>query len=310
MMRAWQVVACKGNCCAALLLNHFEYWHNTKLKQAKKARKKNNNLNAQDEEKVEIVSLLQFHKIPDLQFSLFYCFGKDGIAQAVRLLNKLNFISIHQSPYLKTDRTHYFQFLPANVNEWIEAHQDDVRRFVSERKFDDPRSETSTSISATSILEKRTPDAPFPKSGETVNTEITTDIPPPPPPPNNESINEFWEISLPTQVETNRDALVAAARKARRDPKEMQAAARAAILVAGARDPVALTITRLKDRHWTPFPEKVSQKKIVQKLTSSKNETKRCDKVKNQEYAKIKEITKRPAFKIGAGRASRLEHGE
>ena len=278
LMRAWQVVACGGNCCAALLLNHFEYWHNVKLEQADQARKINNNLKIRGEEEAERISLLQYHTISDLQFALLYSFGKDAIGQAVTLLKDLNFISIHQSPYLKTDRTRYFLFFADNVNEWIATHEGKIRKFVHERKFDDAKSEIRLCTFDNSIMEKRNSDDAEPEKRNTVNTEIASKRSPPPPPTSHEEIQAFWEIPLPTQVEKNREALVAAAKKAGRSPTEMQAATRAAILVVGARDFVALAIARLKDKHWTaPPPEKTLRQEIMRDV---KDPTRRMDELR------------------------------
>lgn len=101
--------------------------------------------------------------------------------------------------------------------------------------------------------------------------------------------NELWKAYLPSFMENGRDALIAAALKHNRNAEDLTAACKLAVAVPNVRDPVALAISKLKDKHWTRPPEKTTPpstpKEETQKVTSKDDA--------NRHLAKIYAIRKR-----------------
>lgn len=73
---------------------------------------------------------------------------------------------------------------------------------------------------------------------------------------------ELWNAKLPSYMENGRDALVAAALKHNRSADDVTAACLLAVAVPKVRDPVALAISKLKDKHWTKPPNKPIQASV------------------------------------------------
>lgn len=95
-MSAWQIAASDGNHCAAALLSLFEFW-----------------LQADSE---------QFHTARQIETGLLGLFAEDKIREAVRLLVAKDFVRAHKNTDAHLDRTIYYYFVPAAVNEWLETY--------------------------------------------------------------------------------------------------------------------------------------------------------------------------------------------
>jgi len=116
LIRQWQLEVCKGDECAAAMLNFFEYWHKIKVKHIEeKILKKKDFIPT-------LKDLLQWHNIPKLQEGLLNIYGDKRIRKAVKLLTNLNFISIHRNPdpRFKFDNTRFFLFNVDAVNKYLE----------------------------------------------------------------------------------------------------------------------------------------------------------------------------------------------
>ena len=126
IIRQWQLQACNGDDCAAALLNHFAYWHNIKLEQLSQAKSHNNTAERHGDRRTQMETLLQWHRSEDLQNSLLI-YGRKRIHDAIVLLEKLGFISIHKNPNpsYAFDKTKFFLFHPENVNSWLARKPDD-----------------------------------------------------------------------------------------------------------------------------------------------------------------------------------------
>ena len=124
-MRKWQVEACDGERCAALLLSFFEYWHNIKLALREKAIAANDVAENHGDERTQDESLYQFHTEKELEDGLLGLYGKTKIKDALDVLVQKNFISIHKNPNInyKFDRTRHFLFYPEAVNSWMVVHR-------------------------------------------------------------------------------------------------------------------------------------------------------------------------------------------
>lgn len=253
-----------------MLLSFFEYWHNVKLNQYEQSKAINAGSEACGEYAAEQGSLLQYHTIHDLQRGLLFFYGKDAISGGVNLLKNLGFISIHSSPYMKTDRTRFFMFYPEIVNNWIETNNAQILNFTSHRKSENAKSENRLSNLENKPLHALEAVDASADNRKTVNTKTSSLIPPRIGDGGIGGIEEFWAIPLPQPLQQSRDALVAAARKAGRSAQEMRAAGLAAILVPGARDFASLAIAKLKDPHWIAPPIKNDVKKNVQETPEEK----------------------------------------
>jgi hypothetical protein len=257
MARAWQIVACDGNGCAALLLNYFEYWHTVKSEKLKN-RNSINGLakNANDK-------LMQYHTVEHLRRALFYMYGKDAISQGIQLLQQLGFVSIHANPLVKVDRTRHFLFHPHMVNDWIVHNTSQIRDFLADRNLERPLSEIHPSTGVFPDLENRELGDANADISKTVNAEIATKITPKRESSVAGSQDQFWTIPLPRNFEASRDALAAAARKHQRSAAEMRAAALASLAATRANDFVAIAISKLKDPDWVAPPAMTGELKPI-----------------------------------------------
>jgi hypothetical protein len=123
IVRKWQIEACGGDVCAAALLSFFEYWHNIKLEQAKKAKESNDVAETHGDSRTQDESLLQFHNEGELAAGIMI-YGETRIGESIKLLAKQGFITIHKNPNAryKFDRTRYFLFQADAVQTWIDSN--------------------------------------------------------------------------------------------------------------------------------------------------------------------------------------------
>ncbi len=124
IIRRWQLQFCKGNKCAAALLNFYEYWHNIKLDIQLKNIKANDIAENHGDKRWHDESLLQFHTLDELVTGINELFSKNTISAANQFLKSLNVISIYSNPNPKYtfDRTQFILFHPEVCNQWLEKH--------------------------------------------------------------------------------------------------------------------------------------------------------------------------------------------
>lgn len=120
IVRKWQIDFCNGSRSAAALLSFFEYWHNIKLEQSKKAKFQNNIANLHHDTGCQDESLYQFHTLEELEEGVLL-YSKDAINTGLKALVDKKVISIHKNPNPKYafDRTRYFLFYPEVLNSWL-----------------------------------------------------------------------------------------------------------------------------------------------------------------------------------------------
>jgi hypothetical protein len=120
----WQIQACDGDGCAAGLLSLFEYWHNIKLRNQVKAQQINHIAEMHGDDPTQDISLFQWHTAEELKASLFE-YNEKRIRVSLKILEVKGFISVHRNPNPKYafDKTKYFLFHPAKVNEWLAERQ-------------------------------------------------------------------------------------------------------------------------------------------------------------------------------------------
>ena len=143
MIYSWQLDFCDDNRCAAMLMNFFECWHNTKLKsyEQKKSRK----------EHVTDNELLQYHTLKELVTGIFEFFKRDKVIEAKKLLVKKGVITIHKNPGSrqedKEDQTDFFLFHPGIINKCNDENYDEEGRLISNNvSFEKPPTTHSRKI--------------------------------------------------------------------------------------------------------------------------------------------------------------------
>ncbi len=124
IVRKWQLDFCDGNRPAAALLSFFEYWHNIKLEQSKKAKFQNNISCVNGDAGIQDESLYQFHTTEELEAGVLL-YSKDAINTGLKVLVDKKVISIHKNPNPKYsfDKTRYFLFVPEVVNAWLMSNR-------------------------------------------------------------------------------------------------------------------------------------------------------------------------------------------
>ncbi len=120
VIRQWQIQACDGNACAAALLSFFEYWHNIRLEQQKKASHANTTAENHGDPRSQDETLYQFHTESDLEEGVLI-YKRDTIRAARKLLKEKGFIEegLNPNPRYKFDRTIFFIFRADQINERI-----------------------------------------------------------------------------------------------------------------------------------------------------------------------------------------------
>lgn len=157
MIREWQLTFCNGNACEAALLSFFEYWHNIKLEQSKKARQANRiaTMHGDAERATQDESLLQFHTENEIEKSIII-YGRTKISEAIRNLQQKKVIDVHKNPNPRYsfDKTKYFLFHPEVCNEWIKNHYADLPELVNRSTRSGSRS-TRTGRTITEITTEK-----------------------------------------------------------------------------------------------------------------------------------------------------------
>lgn len=120
----WQIAACDGDHCAAMLLGYFEGWHNWSLRKAEKNGQLNRIAAGHGEPENHDITLLQWHTEAQLIQGLLGFFSKNIIARGLDILQKKGFITREKNPRPKYqfDRTRYFLFHPKAVNAWLKTY--------------------------------------------------------------------------------------------------------------------------------------------------------------------------------------------
>lgn len=135
IVREWQVEACDGNRCAAILLSFFEYWHDIKLQMASKSARQNDIAIAHGDSPTQDETLLQFHNEQELEAGILGFYGTSSIRKAISLLKEKDFISVHANPNnrYKFDQTRYFLFHDEQINQWLEKRHSSDSSKVTDR---------------------------------------------------------------------------------------------------------------------------------------------------------------------------------
>lgn len=123
----WQIEACEGSHCAALLLGIFRGWHDAKLLMSEQSRHLNAVRERHGEAGSENESTLQWHTADQLVGYMFGIYQKAPIRDAVELLVKLGFLEVRRNPNprLAFDATKFYMLNPDAVNSWISKHYPD-----------------------------------------------------------------------------------------------------------------------------------------------------------------------------------------
>lgn len=126
MIYSWQLDFCDDNRCAAMLMNFFECWHNTKLKNYEQRKSRQETVTQND--------LLQYHTLKELVAGIFGFFKRDKVIEAKKLLAKKGVITIHSNPGItqqdKEDQTDFFLFHPCVVNKWNDKNYNEEGELI------------------------------------------------------------------------------------------------------------------------------------------------------------------------------------
>ncbi|WKZ15529.1 MAG: hypothetical protein QY317_16670 [Candidatus Jettenia caeni] len=129
IIREWQLEFCNGDACEASLLSFFEYWHNIRLEQTKKAKRANEIavMHGDEGQAVQDESLLQFHTEKELEENIMI-YGRTKISEAIKNLQQKRVIEVYKNPNPRYafDKTKYFLFHPEVCNDWIKKHYPDL----------------------------------------------------------------------------------------------------------------------------------------------------------------------------------------
>ena len=127
VVHAWQVHACEGDPCAAMLLSLFEFYHNLKLEQQEQARKMNEVAEFHGESGQQYTGLLQWHNEEELKEHLLGIYGIKSIRNGLQLLVNKGYISIQSNPNPRYhfDRTRYILFHPEPLQSFLLTYTSD-----------------------------------------------------------------------------------------------------------------------------------------------------------------------------------------
>lgn len=122
IIREWQIQA-TGSPCAAALLSFFEYWHKVKTDMNEKARHANAVARKHGDTETQDTSLYQFHTSEELETGIMGLYSRDKIREAIKVLEKLGFLTTHKNPNPRYsfDATKFFMLHPDVVNEWLDT---------------------------------------------------------------------------------------------------------------------------------------------------------------------------------------------
>lgn len=123
----WQIEACEGNHCAALLLGIFRGWHDAKILMSDQARHLNAVRERHGEAGTENESTLQWHTADQLVGYMFGLYQKAPIREAIDLLVRLGFLDVRRNPNprLAFDATKFYMLNPESINRWVSEHYPD-----------------------------------------------------------------------------------------------------------------------------------------------------------------------------------------
>lgn len=131
IVRAWQIAACDGNDCAAMLLSFFEYSHNWKLENAEKMRELNDLAERMKLPRIHSESTVQWHNDEELRAGILYRYSEHPIRTALALLEAKGFVLPAPHHFIRAnglpDRTRHFSFQPDAINAWLRAHSAEIR---------------------------------------------------------------------------------------------------------------------------------------------------------------------------------------
>jgi hypothetical protein len=193
LVYAWMIDACDGNECAAALLAYFAGWHDTKLKQAYKARLENDVAETHGMQRRRYAeSLTQFHTDDELEAGILF-YKRRSFPPAFALLASKGFISVFKNPNprMRFDRTRHFLFHPEKVNAWLAGcvrsgkFAESNRSFAgSSRKPAGYPSNTLTNSDIANAISgetpktvkgkrsRKSPDEPLPEHHRTINGDL------------------------------------------------------------------------------------------------------------------------------------------
>ena len=195
VVRKWHLEATGGHKAAAALLSFFEYWHNHKLEQRKKAKAANDVAERHQEERSQDEGLIQHNTEQELMDGVLIA-GRGAIAEGIRILeDRLGFVKTmpNPNPRYRFDKTRHFLFLAGAVNEWLKGYK---RGYNDQPESRDPSAENG----------RRSPEngSRSPDSGRT-SPETTSETTPEKDPPTDgaredepesgkgeEAVEAFW----------------------------------------------------------------------------------------------------------------------
>lgn len=128
MVRKWHLIACDDNLCAALLLSHFEHWHNWKLKTDEYNKTLNDISEKHGEQRRLSEDVWLFKSLQGLSDSILNTYSSKKVSDGLDLLAEKGFISIHTNPNPNHhyDKRKYFRFYPELCNDWL---KNEYRKF-------------------------------------------------------------------------------------------------------------------------------------------------------------------------------------
>ncbi len=161
VIRDWQIVFCDGDKCAAALLSLFEYWHNIKIEQQKKAKEYNKMAQMHGHYSFQDDSLLQHHKTEDIEKMIMGLFKRDKIRASIKMLEEKKVIKVQRNPNPKFsfDNKRYFRFYPDILNNWIseEFHKiENKKELILKKKKRKSSAENRNTKENDSIVYKKT----------------------------------------------------------------------------------------------------------------------------------------------------------
>lgn len=121
MFRKWQLEACDGNHCAAILLNVFEQWHRSKMENRRQSNAYNEVAFRDGDDQRLYAGLWQWHTSAELKEYILGIFKDGAIREAIDLLEKKGFIKVgsNPNPRYKFDKTKWFLFMADSVNAYL-----------------------------------------------------------------------------------------------------------------------------------------------------------------------------------------------
>lgn len=175
VVRRWQLEATGGHKAAAALLSFFEYWHNVKLEQARKAREANDVAERHQDGRPHAEDLIQHHNEQQLRDGVML-FGKNSINEGIKVLEDLEFVEVvpNPNPRYSFDKTRHFVFKDEVVNEWLNRRSEGPK---SDDRSADKGSRSSRTGSRSAGLGSTSPDTSSDTSSDITDAAGTDDQP-------------------------------------------------------------------------------------------------------------------------------------